>query len=156
MKKLLSLGVFLAVFLAGATANAEPSDAEAELRALLNAQAAAWNRGDLEAFMDTYWNSEKTAYVSSNGIERGWQAVLDRSKRVYPDRRAMGTVEFSGVEISLLSPAAALVLGHWHLQTDGPDRGGVFTLVVRKFPEGWRIVHDHTSVSVPGPARKPS
>ncbi len=156
MKKFFSLGLFLALTLAGATANAKSSDAEAELRALLDAQASAWNRGDLEGFMETYWNSEETAYVSSKGIERGWQAVLDRYKRVYPDRRAMGTVKFSGVEISLLSPEAVLVLGHWHLKAEGLERGGVFTLVVRKFPEGWRIILDHTSVSLPDPDRNPS
>jgi beta-aspartyl-peptidase (threonine type) len=156
MKRFVSVGVFLAALLAGTAAGEEPSGPEVEVRSLLETQVAAWNRGDVEAFMETYWKSEETAYVSSKGIERGWQAVLDRYRRVYPDRRAMGTTEFSGVEISLLSPNAALVLGHWQLKTDGPGRGGVFTLVVRRFPEGWRIVHDHSSVSASGSPQKPS
>ncbi len=156
MKRFLSLGILLVAFLAGAAEGEEPSGPEAEVRALLEAQVTAWNRGDPEAFMETYWRGEETAYVSSSGVVRGWQAVFDRYKRVYPDRRTMGTVEFSGVEISLLSRDAALVLGHWQLKNDGLGRGGVFTLVVRKFPEGWRIVHDHTSTSAPASAREPA
>lgn len=120
-------------------------NAETEIRAVLEAQVKAWNRDDISAFMQGYWKSDKTEFVSSNGILRGWQAVLDRYRKAYPDGRAMGTLTFSGLEITVLSPTAALVLGEWRLDREADHPGGVFTLVFRKFPEGWRIINDHTS-----------
>lgn len=149
--KRLRLALFLVMVCGAAVAKAQPRAAQAEIRALLQAQVAAWNRGDLEAFMKTYWKSPQTAYVGANGIFRGWQAVLDRYRRAYPDRQAMGKTTFSDLEITMLAPDAAMILGHWHLERAGGQRGGVFSLVVRKFPEGWRIVLDHTSlVNPPG------
>ena len=137
------------VSLTAQTASAAPED---EIRALLKVQAEAWNRGDIEAFMETYWKSPRTAYLGSKGAIQGWRAVLERYRRTYPDRRAMGKTTFSDLEITMLSPDSALVLGHWQLDRDQDPLGGVFTLVVRKFPEGWRIIHDHTStVSPPAP-----
>lgn len=121
------------------------ANAESEIRAVLDAQVEAWNRGDLNAFMRGYWKSDKTEFVGSSGVQRGWQAVLDRYRKGYPDKRAMGTLTFSNLEISRLGPEAALVLGEWRLQREADHPGGVFTLVFRKFPEGWRIIHDHTS-----------
>ena len=123
--------------------------AQAQIRGVLDAQVAAWNRGDIEGFMAGYWKSDKTTFLSTSGVSRGWQALLERYKRGYPDKKAMGTLAFSDLEINMLGPDAAFILGRWALERekDGkPDRpGGVFTLVARKFPEGWRIVSDHTS-----------
>lgn len=123
--------------------------AESDIRAVLDAQVAAWNRGDIESFMAGYWRSEKTTFLSTSGVSRGWQALLDRYKRGYPDKKTMGSLAFSELEINLLGRDAAFVIGRWSLdrEKDGkPDRpSGVFTLVARKFPEGWRIVSDHTS-----------
>lgn len=155
MKRILWVGALLALFAGRAAGASEPSGVEAEVRSLLDAQVAAWNRGDLEAFMETYWKSEKTAYLSSNGVVRGWEAVLARYKKAYPDRAAMGHLQFSGLELSVLSPDAVLVLGHWQLETEGPTPRGVFTLMVRKFPGGWRIILDHTSRSTPGSTGNP-
>lgn len=132
-------------------ARSETAGPQAEIRAMLDEQVAAWNRGDLDAFMETYWNSPRTAYVGANGVFRGWQGVLDRYRRTYPDRQAMGKTTFSDLEITMLSPDAAMILGHWHLERASGRLGGVFTLAVRKFPEGWRIILDHTSlVNPPG------
>jgi len=145
-------GLLLALLtLLGSAAQAETGSAQAEIRGLLDAQVAAWNRGDLQAFMESYWKSPQTAYVGSSGVMRGWEVVLERYRRVYPDRRAMGTVKFSDVEITLLSPDSAFVLGRWQLEREQDRPGGVFTLIVRKFPEGWRIVLDHTSAVSPPP-----
>ena len=145
-------GLLLALLtLLGSAAQAETGSAQAEIRGLLDAQVAAWNRGDLQAFMETYWKSPQTAYVGASGVLRGWQAVLERYRRVYPDRQAMGAVKFSDLEITLLSPDSAFVLGHWQLEREHDRPGGVFTLIVRKFPEGWRIVLDHTSAVSPPP-----
>ncbi len=134
---------------APSSANRKPPRAESEIRAVLDAQVAAWNRGDIEGFMAGYWKSEKTTFLSSSGVSRGWQVLLDRYKKGYPDKKTMGTLAFSELEIHLLGRNAAFLLGRWALdrEKDGqPDRpGGVFTLVAKKFPEGWRIVSDHTS-----------
>lgn len=130
------------------TATAPPA-AEVQIRSLLDHQVAAWNRGDIEGFMQGYWNSPETAFVSSNGILRGWQNVLNRYRKAYPSRAAMGHLDFSGLEITPLGPSAALVMGHWHLQRQKDAPEGVFTLVFRRFPEGWRIINDHTSQSAP-------
>jgi ketosteroid isomerase-like protein len=122
-----------------------PQTPEADIRAVLEAQVAAWNRGDVAAFMHGYWNSPETEFVGSNGIMRGWRSVLDRYRKTYPTRAAMGHLDFSDLEIEMLGPDAALAVGRWRLQRPSDSPGGVFTLVFRKFPEGWRIIHDHTS-----------
>ncbi|HEY4580254.1 MAG TPA: DUF4440 domain-containing protein, partial [Candidatus Acidoferrales bacterium] len=92
-----------------------------------------------------YWKSEQTAFVGASGVFRGWRALRERYRRSYPDRAAMGKLAFSDLEITVLAPDAVLVLGRWQLERASDHPGGLFTLVARKFPEGWRIVHDHTS-----------
>src|ERR1700722_5037419 len=86
---------------------------DAALRALLTAQAADWNRGDIDAFMRGYWKSEETTFAGASGISRGWQTVLDRYLKNYPDRAAMGHLDFSEIEITPLGNDAALILGRW-------------------------------------------
>jgi ketosteroid isomerase-like protein len=113
---------------------------------LLEEQAAAWNRGDLDGFAEGYWKSERTAFAGTQGILRGWQALVERYRRSYPDRKAMGTLTFSNLEITPLCADASLVLGRWQLAREAGPVVGVFSLVLRRFPEGWRIIADHTSV----------
>lgn len=122
----------------------EKNPAEAA-RALLEMQVEAWNRGDLNGFMAGYWNSPELTFAGAQGITRGWAAVHERFARSYPDRRAMGRLTFSDLEITVLHPSSVLVLGRWQLEREDDRPGGVFTLVMRKLVEGWRIVHDHTS-----------
>jgi ketosteroid isomerase-like protein len=116
-----------------------------EIRSVMNEQTAAWNRGDIPGFMRGYWNSDKLVFVGSSGVTRGWQPTLDRYKKSYETREKMGTLAFSDLEIEVLSKDAAVVLGSWSLAraTDNPN--GKFTLIFRKFKDGWRIIHDHTS-----------
>jgi ketosteroid isomerase-like protein len=121
-----------------------PRAAEAELRRLLEEQQSAWNRGDVDTFMQGYWRSGQTTFSGPSGVTRGWDAVLARYHRNYPDRAAMGRLEFSQLEITPLCQDAALILGHWHLDRADRPVSGVFTLVAKRFPEGWRIIHDHT------------
>jgi len=123
---------------------AESSD-ESQIRMLLQTQAEAWNRGDIDAFMEGYWKSDETAFIGANGITRGWLAVLDRYKKTYPDRKAMGRLTFSGLEVHVLCPDAALVIGQFRLDRESDKPAGIFTLDFRKFPEGWRIIVDHTT-----------
>jgi ketosteroid isomerase-like protein len=137
---------FIIVVALGTTGGSKSNDPSAAIRAVLDAQTTAWNQGDIDTFMDGYWKSNSTAFVDSSGILRGWQAVLDRYHKSYPNRQAMGTLTFSDLEITALSPAAALVMGRWQLRREHVKPGGVFTLVFRKFPEGWRIINDHTSL----------
>ncbi len=113
---------------------------------VLAEQQSAWNKGDVSTFMKGYWNSPELTFAGSGGIARGWESVLARYKREYPDGAAMGQLNFSNVEVRFLGPDAALVLGQWHLDRSSGDIGGVFSLVFQRQPEGWRIVHDHTSV----------
>jgi ketosteroid isomerase-like protein len=118
---------------------------QAAISAVLNAQQAAWNRGDVDAFLVGYWRSPELTFSGSSGVSRGWDGVMARYKKNYPDRVAMGQLDFSELEFRFLGPDASLVLGHWHLKRDRGDIGGVFSLVWQRFPEGWKIVHDHTS-----------
>ena len=120
------------------------SDREA-IQEVLRAQQAAWNRGDVEAFLVGYWRSPELTFSGSNGVSRGWDGVLARYKKNYPDRATMGQLDFSDLEFRFLGPDAALVLGRWHLKRENGDIGGVFSLVWQRFPDGWKIVHDHTS-----------
>lgn len=145
------LGLFLAavvcpVFSQVAT-TAAPNQTEAEVRKVLDQQVTAWNHRDLEAFMAGYWNSPELTFFSGATETKGWQPTLERYRQRYQaNGAAMGKLEFSELTITQLSPEAAFVRGHWHLtMPDGKQPHGLFTLVFRKFPEGWRIVHDHSS-----------
>ncbi len=125
---------------------AEGRDADRQaISAVLNAQQTAWNRGDVDAFLVGYWHSPELTFSGSSGVARGWDGVLARYKKNYPDRGAMGQLDFSDLEFRFLGPDAALVLGRWHLKRERDDLGGVFTLVWQRLPEGWKIIHDHTS-----------
>jgi uncharacterized protein (TIGR02246 family) len=148
---ILAGGAMIALFALGLREGSETKADEARaadkaaILAVLHAQEAAWNRGDVEAFLTGYWHSPQVTFCGSSGITRGWDEVLARYKKNYPDRAAMGHLDFSELEIRFLGQDAALVLGHWHLQREKGDIGGVFSLVWQRFPEGWKIIHDHTS-----------
>jgi uncharacterized protein (TIGR02246 family) len=146
---LLAVGSFLAERpLLGKPDEARDAD-RAAIHAVLKAQQAAWNRGDVEAFLVGYWQSSELTFSGSNGVSRGWDGVRARYKKNYPDIATMGELDFSDLELRFLGPSAALVLGKWHLKREtAGDLGGVFTLVWQKFPEGWKIIHDHTSTVV--------
>jgi ketosteroid isomerase-like protein len=122
-----------------------------EITTILDDQQAAWNRGDVDAFMKGYWNSPELTFAGSSGITRGWQPVLDRYRKNYPDQQAMGKLDFSALEVRPLGKNATLVLGRWRLKRASGELGGVFTLVFQHFPEGWRIIHDHTSLEAKTP-----
>jgi len=124
------------------------ADREA-IGAILRAQESAWNHAAVDAFLQGYWHSPELTFSGSSGVARGWDGVRARYKKSYPDRAAMGQLNFSELEFRFLGPDAALVLGKWHLQREKDELGGVFTLVWQRFPEGWKIIHEHTSAVVP-------
>lgn len=129
--------------------SATPDDSRAAIQRVIVAQQEAWNRHDLEAFMTGYWNSAQLTFFSGAKEHDGWQATMDRYRATYASGgREMGKLEFSNLRIELLGSEAAFVLGEWHLRmSDGKTPHGLFTLVFRKFPDGWKIVHDHTSAA---------
>jgi uncharacterized protein (TIGR02246 family) len=122
----------------------EPKDSAA-IRAVLDAQRDAWNRGDVEGYMDGYERSEETVLVSGDNVTRGWQTVTDRYKKNYNTPEKMGTLTFSEIEITSIGKDGAIVLGRWHLKRISDEPHGRFTLVFRRTKKGWKIIHDHTS-----------
>jgi ketosteroid isomerase-like protein len=146
--RIIWFGVFCYATILGSILAAEPNaDVGPEIQNVLRTQQDAWNRGDIEAFMDGYWRSDKTVFVSGDDVTRGWQKVLDRYKAKYSDRAKMGTLTFSEIEITPLSDDSAVALGSWKLKRANDQPHGRFTLIFRHFPEGWKIVHDHTSAA---------
>ena len=145
--KILLASLLLFVFMTAVSAQSARQRAaiESDVRAVMNEQAAAWNRGDIEGYMRGYWNSADMVFVSGDNVTRGWQPTLDRYKKSYDSRAKMGTLTFSGLDVRVISTDAAVVLGSWALDREGDKPKGKFTLIFRKMKEGWRIVHDHTS-----------
>ena len=128
---------------------AEPAEAAdvATIRALLEAQTSAWNRGDLEGYMQGYWRSGELTFFSGASRTAGWEKTLQRYKRAYKSGgRQMGRLSYREIKVELLGADAAFVRGKWQLKMrEGASPQGVFTLVLKRFPEGWKIVHDHSS-----------
>jgi beta-aspartyl-peptidase (threonine type) len=132
-----------------------------DVKAVLNQQVADWNKGDLDGFLAGYWNSPKVVFMSGGNRFDGFAAMRDRYHRRYKaEGRSMGQLAFSGLELEPLGPEAVLGRGRFRLtMPDGAKPTGLFTLIVHKFPEGWRIVHDHTSAdesTSPPAASKPA
>jgi len=116
---------------------------------VLQTQQDAWNRQDLESFMAGYWNSPDLTFFSGASIASGWQGALERYRKTYQGAgKEMGKLEFSELRIESLGKDSALVRGAWHLtMSDGKTPHGLFTLIFRRFPDGWKIIHDHTSAA---------
>jgi ketosteroid isomerase-like protein len=129
----------------GAPASAKEDKDVAAVRAVIESQAAAWNRGDIEGYMEGYAKEDATEFVSGDTVMRGWQAVLDRYKARYDSRAKMGTLTFSELEIKPLSHYYIMATGRWQLARESDAPRGRFTLIFRRTAAGWRIVHDHTS-----------
>jgi uncharacterized protein (TIGR02246 family) len=125
------------------------ADPKTAVEQVLHTQQDAWNHHDLDAFMAGYWNSPDLTFFSGAKEQHGWQATLDRYRATYTSPgHEMGKLEFSALRIEILGPEAAFVRGEWHLtMSDGKTPHGLFTLVFRKFPDGWKIIHDHTSAA---------
>ena len=132
-----------------ALAQNSQSTIEPAVQSVLQRQQEAWNRHDLESFMSGYWNSPELTFFSGAKISSGWQATIERYRKTYQSEgREMGKLEFSDLNIEGLSSDSAFVRGAWHLtMSDGKTRHGLFTLIFRKFPDGWKIIHDHTSAA---------
>lgn len=139
------VSLLLLLLLNAAPAAAQRGDSHAAaVRTVLEAQAAAWNRGDIDGYMDGYAREEVTTFISGDSVTRGWKTVLDRYKRSYDTREKMGTLAFSDLDVKPLGEFY-IVTGRWQLTRAGDMPRGRFTLLLKRTPAGWRIFHDHTS-----------
>jgi beta-aspartyl-peptidase (threonine type) len=129
-----------------AQTNKEKMKIENAVRNVLDIQTEAWNKCDIEGFMQGYWKSEDLSFTSGNKNTRGWQATFDNYKKGYSDCDKMGKLSFSELDITVLSKKSAMVRGRFLLERKTDKPTGLFTLIFRKFKDGWKIIHDHTSV----------
>jgi ketosteroid isomerase-like protein len=118
---------------------------EAEIRALLQKQTEAWNRGDVEGFMEGYWKNDSLMFIGKSGITYGWQQTLDNYKKGYPDKTAMGFLTFTLIELKPLSKKYFSLVGKWHLKRTIGDLGGHYTLLLKKIKGKWVVISDHSS-----------
>ena len=141
--------LFLTFTTITSSAQSSAGDVRSAVEQVLRQQAEAWNRHDLEGFMSGYWNSPDLTFFSTATVTTGWQQTLDRYRKNYQSEgHEMGKLEFADLQIEELGPNAAFVRGSYQLtMSDGKTPHGLFALIFRKFPEGWKIVHDHTSAA---------
>ena len=118
---------------------------EAAVRQLLNDQTQAWNRGDIDRFMKTYWESDSLMFIGKNGVTYGWTNTLNNYKRNYPDTASMGKLSFNILLIKRLSFQYFYVIGKWNLQRSMGDLSGHYTLILKKIKGSWTIIADHSS-----------
>ena len=118
---------------------------EAKIRQLLSVQTEAWNRGDVEGFMQTYWKNDSLMFIGKSGVTKGWQQTLENYKKGYPDTAAMGKLAFNIIKLKQLSPEYFFVVGKWMLKRTAGDLSGHFTLLLQKINGQWVIVADHSS-----------
>lgn len=126
------------------SANAQPKSEKA-IRNLLAEQTAAWNRGDLENFMNGYWESDSLMFIGKSGVTYGWSNTLNNYKKGYPDTAAMGKLTFTLIQVKKLSSKYYHVTGKWFLRRSIGDIGGHYTLLFRRINGRWLIIADHSS-----------
>ena len=141
MKKSIAVLLFAFLFIA---ATAQSKD-ELLIRASMAEQLRAWNAGDINAFMQTYWQNDSLMFIGKSGVTYGWQNTLNNYKKNYPDTAAMGKLDFNIIDVKRLSAVYFSVVGRWHLARSIGDIGGHFTLLFRKVKNKWVIISDHSS-----------
>jgi beta-aspartyl-peptidase (threonine type) len=134
-------------FLGATPALAQEGEQEKRaIQAVLDDQVAAWNKGDLVRFMKGYWDSDRLSFFGGNSKTSGWKGTLERYQKKYQgEGKEMGRLTFEELSIDLLGSEHALVRGRFRLQLKNESPTGIFTLILRRTPAGWRIIHDHTS-----------
>lgn len=116
-----------------------------QISTLLSSQSQAWNQGDLEGFMAGYWKNDSLCFIGKSGVTYGWSHTLSNYKKGYPDKTAMGKLQFTILHVQLLSSQYAQVIGKWYLTRTIGDLSGHFTLLLKKMGGQWLIVSDHSS-----------
>lgn len=144
--KILLVALFLSLSMLSAFADNQIDEKEKiQILRLLERQEKAWNAGNLEGFMETYWKSEKLVFVGSHGPTYGWQATLNNYKKSYPDKTAMGKLAFKVIDVSKIDTKTVFVIGRFELTRKIGDLAGHFTLLIQKRNGKWLIVSDHSS-----------
>ncbi len=138
------LGLLFTLFALASTAQDAGKD-EIAVRERMNEQLREWNKGDINAFMQTYWKNDSLLFVGRSGVSWGWTKALENYKRNYPDTAAMGKLQFELLQVKRLSPIYFFVVGKWHLTRSIGEVQGAFTLIFRKENDEWVIVADHSS-----------
>lgn len=116
-----------------------------EILEVMMKQETEWNKGNIDGYMQGYWKSDSLRFASGNSTTFGWKSTLENYKKAYPDKSAMGTLEFTDIDIRILSADAAIVFGKWKLTRSSDEPKGLYTLLFKKINNEWKIVHDHTS-----------
>ena len=136
---------FLLLFSLSFTGVWAQSQEEKKIRQLLSVQTESWNRGDIEGFMETYWNSDSLMFIGKSGVKRGWEETLNNYKKGYPDTTAMGKLSFDIIKIEKLSKKYYYVVGKWMLKRSIGDLSGYYDLLLKKINGKWKIISDHSS-----------
>jgi ketosteroid isomerase-like protein len=136
--------LFFSLLFFSLVASAQQGEEKA-IRQILEHQTDAWNNGDIEGFMQTYWKSDSLLFIGKNGVRRGWKETLENYKKGYPDKAAMGRLSFDLLEIRKLSAEYYYVVGKWMLARSAGDLSGHFDLLIRRLKGRWVIVSDHSS-----------
>lgn len=136
--------LFIMLFYLFNISSAQSPD-ETTIRSEIEKQRLAWNKGDIENFMGTYWQNDSLMFIGKSGVTYGWQNTLNNYKRGYPDTAAMGKLDFDILQVKPLSDTYFFVVGKWHLTRSIGNAGGHFTLLFRKIKNKWVIVADHSS-----------
>lgn len=141
MKKI----IWLALLVWGNTVWAQSAKDKTAILTVLENQRQAWNKADMEAYMQGYWQSDSLLFVGKSGPTYGWQKTLDNYKRGYPDKSAMGFLTFGIKKVEFLAKDVAFVLGSWNLKREKDEPKGYFTLLLKKIDGQWKVVADHSS-----------
>lgn len=142
MKKIALL--FFLLVLSCSTTSQNEEKVISEIKEIMKKQVDSWNAASIEGFMEYYWKSEEFTFQSGNIRLKGWQKLLDRYKKNYSGEN-QGKLDFTDIDVKLLTKSQALVLGRWRVILPDTTKEGLFTLIVKNLPEGWRIIHDHSS-----------
>jgi beta-aspartyl-peptidase (threonine type) len=135
---------WIIIFLVAALSPGQAEKTKAELLDILAIQKAAWNERNIEGFMAYYWKSDRFTFQTGANRLHGWNALLERYQKSYAGEN-WGKLDFTDLEVNVLDADCAYVLGRWKLELKEAVREGVFTIIFKRLPEGWRIIHDHSS-----------
>lgn len=145
MRTVLIIATAVLLLAAASCGSYDETQIKREIMAVMDASEAGWNSGDLESYMQCYLESDSMRFGGNGDVTYGWRPVLERYQKKYTDKAVMGTLSFSDIDITVLSRDAALVFGRWRLDRENDHPEGLYTLLLRKTPGGWKIVHDHSS-----------
>lgn len=144
MKRIVPVNLVLLLFFACGPQKSDPAKIKQEIQSIMEKQVASWNAGSIDGFMAYYWHSDLFTFQSGNNRLHGWQALHDRYVKNYSGENH-GKLDFTDIEIKLLSDKYALVLGRWRVTLPDTSKEGLFSLILQNFQQGWRIINDHSS-----------